>query len=98
VLAGVAGWAVLGTTLAVVFRSTPIALGVGFVWAGPLEHIVAQAWTAGNHWFPGLVLQSLIAGGTNELALGRAIFTGLVYVAIAGAVALALTARRDVTA
>ncbi len=97
VLAGVAGWAVLGTTLAVVFRSTPLALGVGFVWAGPLEHLVANAWAAGNHWFPGLVLQSLIAGGTTELALGRAVLTAIVYAALAGSVALLLTARRDVT-
>ncbi|MEA3018938.1 MAG: type transport system permease protein [Actinomycetota bacterium] len=98
VLAGVAGWAVLGTTLAVVFRSAPIALGLGFVWAGPFEHLVSNAWTAGNQWFPGLVLQSVIAGGTTELALGRAVITGLLYVAIAAAAALALTSARDITA
>jgi ABC-2 type transport system permease protein len=97
VLAGVAGWAVLGTTLAVVFGSAPLALGVGFVWAGPFEHLMANAWAAGNRWFPGLVLQSLIAGGTNELSLGRAVVTALVYTALAGSVALFLTARRDVT-
>ena len=98
VMAGVVGWAVFGTTLAVVFRSAPIALGIGFVWAGPFEHLVAGAWNAGNRWFPGLVLQSLIAGGTNDLALGRAVVTGIVYVAVAAVVSLSLTATRDVTA
>ncbi len=97
VLAGVAGWAVLGTTLAVVFQSAPLALGVGFVWAGPIEHLVANAWSPANHWFPGLVLQSLIAGGTTDLGLGRAAITGVVYCGLAAAATLFLTARRDVT-
>jgi hypothetical protein len=98
VLAGVTAWAVLGTTLAVVFGSAPLALGVGFVWAGPFEHLVANAWSAGNQWFPGLVLQSLIAGGTNELSLARAVVMACVYTALAASLALFLTARRDVTA
>jgi len=98
VLAGVAGWAVFGTTLAIVFGSVPIALGVGFVWAGPFEHLFANVWTAGTRWFPGLVLESLIGGGTTDLGLARAVMTAVIYVAIAGAIALRLTARRDVTA
>jgi hypothetical protein len=98
VLAGVSAWAVLGTTLAVVFGSAPLALGVGFVWAGPFEHLVANAWSAGNQWFPGLVLQSLIAGGTAELSLARAVVMACVYTALAASLALYLTARRDVTA
>jgi ABC-2 type transport system permease protein len=97
VLAGVAGWAVLGTALAVVFGSAPLALGVGFVWAGPFEHLFANVWTAGNRFFPGLVLQSLIAGGTNDLSLGRAAITAVAYTGIAAAIALVLTTRRDVT-
>jgi hypothetical protein len=87
-----------GTTLAVVFRSTPVALGIGFVWAGPFEHIVAGAWSTGNRLFPGLVLQSLIAGGTPDLALGPAVLTGILYVGVAAAASFALTATRDVTA
>ena len=52
VLAGVAGWAVFGTTLAVIFRSAPLALGVGFAWAGPFENIVVYSWDAGGRRFP----------------------------------------------
>jgi hypothetical protein len=98
VLAGVAGWAVFGTTLAVIFRSTPLALGVGFAWAGPFENIVVDSWDAGYRLFPGQVLASLIRGGTAELAMGRAVLTGLVYVGGAALVALTLVSRRDVTA
>jgi ABC-type transport system involved in multi-copper enzyme maturation permease subunit len=98
VFAGVAGWAVFGTTLAVIFRSAPLALGVGFAWAGPFENIVVDSWKAGYEYFPGQVLASLIRGGTVELAVGRAVLTAAVYVAIAGAATLVLVSRRDVTA
>ena len=73
--AGVAGWAVFGTTLAVIFRSAPLALGVGFAWAGPFENIVVDSWTTGYRVFPGQVLASLIQGGTVELGIGRAVVT-----------------------
>lgn len=97
VLAGVAGWAVFGTTLAVIFRSAPLALGVGFAWAGPFENIVAESWSTGYRFFPGQVLASLIRGGTFELGFGRAVFTAVVYTAIAATATLVLVSRRDVT-
>jgi ABC-type transport system involved in multi-copper enzyme maturation permease subunit len=97
-LAGVSGWAVFGTMLAVIFRSAPLALAVGFAWAGPFENITVDSWSTGYRVFPGQVLASLIQGGTAELGLGRALLTGTVYVAVAGVVALMLFARRDVTA
>jgi ABC-type transport system involved in multi-copper enzyme maturation permease subunit len=98
VFAGVAGWAVFGTTLAVIFRSAPLALGVGFAWAGPFENIVVDSWSAGYRYFPGQVLASLIRGGTAELGGGRALLTAAVYTGIAAAVTLMLVSRRDVTA
>lgn len=97
-MAGVAGWAIFGTTLAVIFRSAPIALGVGFAWAGPFENIIVDSWQDGYRLFPGQVLGSLIQGGTTELGLGRAVLTATVYVGIAAATALLLVTRRDVTA
>jgi hypothetical protein len=98
VLAGVAGWAVFGTTLAVVFRSVPVALAVGFAWAGPFENIVVDSWSTGYRVFPGQVLGSMIRGGTVELGMGRAVATAALYTGIAAAVSLVLVARRDVTA
>lgn len=98
VLAGVAGWAVFGTTLGVLFRSVPLALGVGVAWAGPFENIVSRSWTTGYRVFPGQVLASLIQGGTPDLALTRAVVTALVYTAVAAGVTLVLVTRRDVTA
>ncbi|CAA9236681.1 MAG: hypothetical protein AVDCRST_MAG20-1512 [uncultured Acidimicrobiales bacterium] len=98
VLGGVAGWAVFGTMLAVVFRSAPLALGVGFAWAGPFENIVVDSWSTGYRVFPGQVLASLIRGGTVELGIGRAVVTALLYSGVAAMVALVIVARRDVTA
>lgn len=98
VFAGIAGWAVFGTTLAVIFRSAPLALGVGFAWAGPIENIVIDSWNTGFKVFPGQVLGSMIRGGTIELGMARAVTTAAVYTAIAAAVTLILVSRRDVTA
>ncbi len=98
VMAGVTGWAIFGTTLAVIFRSAPIALGVGFAWAGPFENIVVDSWDTGFRVFPGQVLASLIRGGTAELGMSQAVVTAGIYTAIAAIASLLLITRRDVTA
>jgi ABC-type transport system involved in multi-copper enzyme maturation permease subunit len=95
--AGVAGWGIFGATLAVLLRSTPLALGVGIAWAGPFENIIVDGWTTGLRVFPGQVLRAIMNGGTPELGLGRAAVTGLLYAAVAGAVCLTVLSRRDVT-
>jgi ABC-type transport system involved in multi-copper enzyme maturation permease subunit len=97
-LAGIVGWAIFGTTLAVIFRSAPLALGVGFAWAGPFENIVVDSWHTGFKVFPGQVLGSMIRGGTVELGLGQAVVTATTYCAIAAAITLYLVSHRDVTA
>jgi ABC-type transport system involved in multi-copper enzyme maturation permease subunit len=97
-MAGVAGWAIFGTFLAVVFRSAPLALGFGFAWAGPFENITVESWTTGYRVFPGQVLGSLAEGGTTQLSLGRAAVTAGLYAAVAAVSALVLISHRDVTA
>jgi len=98
VMVGIAGWALFGSTLAVIFRSAPIALGVGFAWAGPFENIVVDSWSTGYRVFPGQVLSSLIRGGTTELGFSRALATTVVYTGVAATATLLLISRRDVTA
>jgi ABC-type transport system involved in multi-copper enzyme maturation permease subunit len=95
--AGIAGWAIFGATLAVIFRSAPLALGVGFAWAGPFENIVVDSWDTGYRVFPGQVLGSLIRGGTIELGFARALITAVAYTGVAAAATLLLISRRDVT-
>jgi ABC-2 type transport system permease protein len=98
VMLGVAGWALLGTALAVIFRSAPIALAVGFAWAGPFENIVSRSWSDGNRIFPGRLLSAVMSGGTTEVGFGRAVALSALYAAVALTVSLVLVARRDVTA
>lgn len=93
----VAGWAIFATALAVIFRSVPLALGVGFAWAGPFENIIVDSWTTGYRVFPGQVLAAIIQGGTPDISLARAALTGVVYVGIAAVATVTLLSRRDVT-
>ncbi|HEY5421910.1 MAG TPA: hypothetical protein VIK05_00480, partial [Ilumatobacteraceae bacterium] len=81
-----------------IFRSAPLALGVGFAWAGPFENIVVDSWNTGYRVFPGQVLGSLIRGGTIELGFARALVTAAVYTGVAATATLLLISRRDVTA
>jgi len=96
-LLGATLWALLGMAIAVFVRSIPVALGIGIVWAGPFEHIIQDSWTSADRWFPGLLLESLAAGGTDEVAFGRALALVAVYVAVAVSAAAIVFARRDVT-
>ena len=98
VLFWVSGYALLGTALAVVVRSVPLALAIGIAWAGPFEHILQDSWTAAARFFPGLLLEAFVAGGTSEVSADRALVTVAIYLAVAAAIAGTTFARRDVTA
>ena len=97
-LSVVGGWALLGMALAVTVRSTPVALGIGVAWAGPFEHLFQDAWAAASRWFPGLLLEALAVGGTPDVSFSRAVALVTTYVVVAAGGAVALFARRDVTA
>ena len=96
-LVGVAGWAICGAALGVAFRAAPLALAVGFAWAGPFENIIARSWTTGYRVFPGQVLAAVIQGGTPEISLARAVTTATVYVGLAAVATAILLTKRDVT-
>ncbi len=98
VLFWVTGYAILGTLLAVLTRSVPIALAVGIAWAGPFEHLLQDAWDPASQFFPGLLLEAFVAGGTADVDATRAFVTVAAYVAVAAAVASVSITRRDVTA
>jgi ABC-type transport system involved in multi-copper enzyme maturation permease subunit len=97
-LFGVAAWASLGMALAIFVRSIPVALGIGIAWSGPFEHLLQDAWSAAGQWFPGLLLEALAAGGTDDVSITRALILVALYVAAATGAAAIVFARRDVTA
>jgi ABC-2 type transport system permease protein len=98
VLFWISGYAVLGMTVAVLVRSVPVALAIGIAWAGPFEHLLQDAWGPAQRFFPGLLLEAFVAGGTSEVSAERAFLTVAVYAAAAAAVAGTIFARRDITA
>lgn len=91
------GYAVLGTAVAVVIRSVPVALAVGIAWAGPFEHLVQDAWSGASRLLPGLSLEAFVAGGNDDVGVMRALVMAALYVAIAATTALMVFAHRDVT-
>jgi ABC-type transport system involved in multi-copper enzyme maturation permease subunit len=97
-LLGMSAWASLGMALAMFVRSIPVALGIGIVWSGPFEHLTQDAWTASTQWFPGLLLEALAAGGTDDVSVGRAVLLVGIYVVLAAGAAAFVFARRDITA
>jgi hypothetical protein len=98
VLAWVTGYAVYGMTVAMLLRSVPIALAVGIAWAGPAEHLISDSWADAHRWFPGLLLEAVGQGGTDEVSLARALFTTAAYVAVTATLTATVFRRRDVTA
>jgi ABC-2 type transport system permease protein len=97
VLFWVTGYALLGMTIAVLVRSVPVALAIGIAWAGPIEHLLQDAWDPANRLFPGLLLEAFVAGGTTEVSASRALLTVAVYILIAATIAATSFARRDIT-
>jgi ABC-2 type transport system permease protein len=98
VLVWISGYALLGMTLAVLVRSVPVALAIGIAWAGPVEHLLQDAWSPAHRVFPGLLLEEFVAGGTPGVSAATALATVTIYIVIAAVLAGAVFARRDMTA
>lgn len=97
VLAGTAAWTAIATAIGVVVPSTAVAVGALLVWAGPFEHLVGEAWDTARHWFPELLIETLVAGGTPDVGVVRAAALSAAYAIVAVAVAVAVFVRRDIT-
>ncbi|WP_116995869.1 ABC transporter permease [Desertimonas flava] len=92
-------YALIGTTIAVLVKSTPVALGIGLLWFGPIENVIGENREFAERWFPGLVLRSLTQpDAPDALSTGTALATLGVYAAVCVAVIGVVLKRRDVTA
>lgn len=97
VLVWLVGYSAIGLMVAVLLRSVPLALAVGIAWAGPGEHLIVDAWSAADKYFPGLLLEIVGRGGTATVSTTRAIVTAAGYVVVAAVASCLVFARRDVT-
>jgi ABC-type transport system involved in multi-copper enzyme maturation permease subunit len=94
----VAMFALVGTAVAVVVRSTPVSLGICLLWFGPIENVIGENRSWAERWFPGLVLRSLVQpDAPDALSLGTTVATLGVYAAVCVAVIGVVMSRRDLT-
>jgi ABC-2 type transport system permease protein len=88
----------VGAAIGVLCRSTPLALGIGIAWLGPLEHIVQLSWTNAGKWFPGLLFDTVASGGTPVVSYTWALTLALAFTAVAAISGTVSFVRSDVTA
>jgi len=87
----------IGAVVGLLARSTPMALGIGLAWLGPIEHIVQLNWDGAAGWFPGLVFDAVANGGTTVATYQRALTVAVLYASVALLVGTASFLRRDVS-
>jgi ABC-2 type transport system permease protein len=93
----VALFAILGTALGLIVRSTVPAVAIGVAWLMPFEHIVQGVWADAGRWFPGLLLNAISRDGTEAASFTRSVALGVLYTGALATVAAATFLRRDVT-
>ncbi len=92
------GWGLIATTLAVLIRSVPVAIGAGIMWFGPVENVVGEGLAFAQRWFPGLLLQQVVAPEAGRaVTTGTAALTLAVYGAVMVAAVVICFRRLDVT-
>lgn len=92
-----AGWGLIAAALAVLTRSGAVTIGVAVGYLLVVENLLASAWQAARHWFPGHVLSAVGSGGVTGLPYGRALLLGALYLLIVVGAGGVVFARRDVT-
>jgi ABC-2 type transport system permease protein len=98
VMVATIGWAVLGTFVALLFRSVAIALAVAVAWVFPFENILHNSWSGADKLFPGLLLQGIGVGTGGAVSWTQAVLTWTVYAAVFLGIAALTVVKRDVTA
>jgi ABC-2 type transport system permease protein len=90
-------WGVIGLVLAVVTRSSAIAISVGAGYVLVVESIVRQSLGDGANWLLGSTLNALASGGNQALTYASAATMGAVYIVVGLLVATVVLTRRDVS-
>lgn len=90
-------WGSIGLVIAVVTRSSAIAISLGLGYVLVVEGLIRLVTPDAADWLPGATLSALAGGGTPSVGYPTAVGLGVIY-AVMGLVVAGLTfSRRDVT-
>jgi ABC-2 type transport system permease protein len=92
------GFTIFGLVVGLLFRSSVIAVIVGFAYLLPVEAVVTRISPHSAAWLPGELLQAIAAGGLLSVGFAHSLILSIVYLSIAGGVATVVFVRKDVTA
>jgi ABC-2 type transport system permease protein len=90
-------WGVVGLVLAVLARSSAVAIASGVAYVLVVESVVRSAAERVGDWLPGATLTALAGHGTDAVPYGTALALGAAYAAAGLAAAALVLSRRDIT-
>jgi hypothetical protein len=91
-------WGLIGLMLAVLTRSSAMAIGIGIGFLLVVESLLTIVAPNAGKYLPGGTLSTLVAGGTAGLSWGAALGLVALYGVIAAAVSLLVFRTRDIVA
>jgi ABC-type transport system involved in multi-copper enzyme maturation permease subunit len=89
-------WGLIGLMLAVLTRSSAVAIGIGLGFLLVAEGLISIVAPDASTYLPGGTLDALASGGNDQLAWGTALGLVLLYGVIAATVSLAVFRTRDI--
>ena len=89
-------WGLIGLTLAVLTRSSAMAIGIGIGFLLVVEGLITIVAPDAGPYLPGGTLSTLAAGGNDQLGWGAAFGLVVLYGVVAATVALAVFRTRDI--
>jgi hypothetical protein len=90
-------WGLIGLMLAVLTRSSALAIGIGIGFLLVAEGLITIVAPGANPYLPGGTLNTLASGGNAQLSWGAALGLAVAYGVIAAAVSLLTFRVRDIT-
>jgi ABC-type transport system involved in multi-copper enzyme maturation permease subunit len=89
-------WGLIGLVLAVLTRSSALAIGLGVGWLLVVENLIGIVASGATPYLPGGTLNALVSGGTTQLGWLPALGLALLYGAVAASISLVAFRNRDI--
>jgi ABC-2 type transport system permease protein len=90
-------WGFIGLALAVLTRSSELAIGIGIGYLLVVENLIGLIAPDATVYLPGGTLNALVSGGTSELAWGLALGLVVIYGIVGITVSLLVFRARDIS-